>query len=892
MKSNRTLCLLLALILTWSAILSAVVILPAAEEPAGATGDIGASHPYVADGLVALYDGQNHGTSDTVWEDLVGENDLTINQNDKNYFTDSGLAAEGTKHHFPSGIVDVVNGQEFTVELLFGEFISLGTDYNTFLNSSNDNFALFRRNGTNQLEFKFAANPGDQRHKIDDGLNLLQSSLITITYKVGGTCYIYVNGVLMAEKPSPSAMGANDLFIGHDSAQKTYNTTYRSMRFYSRALTAEEVKANARADGYKVPEGNDPALETPGYVTVAQPKTNIIGDISMVRRINTADEFSKLIAAEQKPAVAIYRINASLDVLSDKGAAISSVPEILSATEFKILSAFLVENTATADALAAYLKDIAFYDCFVVSADPAVVEYFRKLLPTVSGVIDFTATYKDATALTEAQCLEIRRVMKEQYGTIAVLPAALCTQETVQYLYERQVNVWVSAADMPSQKAQYNALLSGAIGVVSDATDSLLDIACNQLPASTMTRVATNVGHRGIPSQAPENTLEGSILAFESGANVIELDIYITIDGKVVVMHDGTTGRTCDKDLSVEGSTLAQLKELYVNKGYESSADFAECRIPTLEEYLAYFKGKDCNLFIEIKSTKREIIAATKTLIDEYDMYGQCTVITFHQSILQYMREDYPEMHGGYLCGDIMSGTGAEAGLRSAMNAIGSLNATINPSAGGYDEADLRAALQRGISIFPWTFRGDFSVYKSYFLWGYTGLTGDNANELGKYPADVTYTIGDTFLVGESLPLSLDVTTYARETNAKNASTYIILSGTECVDSESNKFIAAGEVTLVLGYRQRITRTEEYTLLSQPITITVTEPATDPQPDTEPETDPATEPVGTDTTPADTDPTTDKTDTSGGCASTVALASVALLTLLCALPLRKKNKQD
>ncbi len=1025
MKLKRILSLILTLCMIAGSLASLSVLSAFAEEtPAAPT------HPYVTEGLVSLYDGANHGTTDSVWEDAVGDNDLTVNVNEKNFFTDKGLSAEGTKHSFPQAIVDLVNGQEFTVELLFSEFISLGSDFNTFLNSSNDNFALFRRIGTDQLEFKFCANPGEQRHKIDDGLNLLQNALITVTYKVGGTCYIYVNGQLMAEKPSPSAMAANDLFIGHDSTQKNFNTTYRSMRFYNRQLTADEVfknsladgaanitdayvqeglvslysgilpgetegvwedligendvpviiddnnyftdgayfhkgaqnyfpqaivdtingneftvelhltdlvpaapayctmlnsandkfalfrrnsndvlefkfagnaaasrnmidgcekllqdalitvtynvsgesriyingllqstmpacgpmgadnfffghaeenrffdalyrgmrfynrelsaaevKINARADGYEVPESDQPVIENPGYVTVAQPVTNIIGDISFIREINSESELNAMMKAEALPAVALYTIDAELNVLGDKGNKISTVADVLKKTEFKVLSAFTVQDQASADALTAYLKDISFYDCFIVSSKPSVLKAAREAVPAVSGVIDFRDTYKDAEALTEEQCLEIRRTLKVNNGYIALLPAALCTNATVQYLYVRQVNVWAGMGGFATDIELYSAILSGAVGVMSDKTDTMLDIATTKLPAHTMTRVTTNTGHRGIPALAPENTLEGSLYAFELGANVIELDIYITTDGHVVVMHDGTTGRTFNRDLTVEASTLAQLKELSVNT---TNQKFADCKVPTFEEYLEAFKDKDCNLFIEIKSTKREIIPAMKALIDKYDMYDQCTVITFHESILRYMREDYPEMHGGYLCGDIMAGANAEAGLRGAMNTVGKLNASINPSAGGYDEADLRAALRRGVSVYPWTFRGDFNVYKPYFMWGYSGLTGDNADVMGKYAKSVAYIGNTAYAVGESLPLTLNMTDYLRLTEEKKA-TLTILAGEEYVNVTDSalEFTADGTVTILLAFYQRLDRTNDYYLHTQPITITI-----------------------------------------------------------------------
>ncbi len=907
---KRTLSLVLALVMTVSTLLSVAVITPFTAYAADAKAT---SHGYVSDGLVTLYSGtQNgrdgHNTSAKVWEDLVGSNDMTVNTDSKNYFTDAGLRAEGVKHNLPKAIVDVVNGQTFTVELLFGEFESLGASFNTFLNSSNDRFALFRRVGTDQIEFKFAANPGDQRHKIDDGLNLLQNALITVTYEVGGTCVIYINGLPMAEKPSPSAMGADDLFIGHHESGKAFDTTYRSIRFYDRALTADEVKANAKADSITVPD--QPTVTAPGYISVAQPATNITGGISAVREIGSAAELDAMLAGDMKPAAAIYTIDKSMNLLDGNGAPICTLDEMLAKTEYRIIPALRVADQATADALVTHLKSLRFYDCFVVSSEPAVIKATRDKLHTVSGVIDFTAAYKDATTLTTEQCLELRRTMKENNGTIAILPAALGANDTIQYLYEKQVNTWLALGDEPTELAQYNALLSGTIGIVSDATDSLLDIACEKLPENTMTRVTLNVGHRGIPSQAPENTLEGSIRAFEQGANVIELDIYITSDNEIVVMHDGTTGRTCNKNLGVEASTLAQLKELYVNKGFENDATFSKCRIPTLREYLEYFKGKDCSLFIEIKSGNTKIVAPTKALVDEYDMYGQCTVITFNEPIMSAMRKDWPEMHVGALCSGFMGGDNSDADLRSTMNFIGKYNATLNPSSGGFDQADIIATLRRGISIYPWTFRGGLGVYKDFFLWGYTGLTGDNADALKTLSKDIAYTGKTAYAVGESLPLTLSVTNYLRETEDKDAE-LTILAGAEYVNQTDTalEFKADGEVTILLSYRHRVTRTEDYRLYTQPITITIGDGLQTTPPDTEP---PVTDTPTDAPTAAPTDaptaaPSDDPTDapatnangteapTQGsdkdaeGCASTVSIAALLCLTVGAAMTLKRRG---
>ena len=875
MKTKRFLSVLLAALMLATTLLSGV-ILPAAEENAPAT--------YVTDGLVSLYKGEGNSPDATVWEDSVGDNDLPIAKDSKNHFTEAGLAAEGAQHYFPQAIVDLVNGKAFTVEIAFGDFTSIGGDFNTFMNSQNDNFALFRRNSNDNLEFKWAGKPGTSRPMVGDGLDLIDNGVISVTFEVGGSCCIYVDGTIVAKVSADTAMGADNLFIGHAAANKKYATTYKSIRFYDRALTPEEVANNAKVDGATVIA---PADKPKSHITVAQPQTNIVGDISMIREVNSKAELEAMVGAKTLPALALYRVNAELKALDTEGKAFATMEEIFTAHDYKIIPAFYLADKATADALVQYLKAAKFYDVMVVSADPAVIKDFRTTLPQVTAVIDYTEPYKDATALTEEQCLDIRRSIKINNGTVALLPAAVCDTATVQYLYNRQVNVWVKAADEPTVTEQYDALLSGAIGVVSDATDALLDIACNKLAKNTVTRATLNIGHRGIPANAPENTVEGSLFAFEQGANVIELDVYLSKDGEVVVMHDGTTGRTCNKDISLEGSTLAELKELYVNKGFENNAKYKNCRIPTLNEYLEAFKDKDCQLFIEIKSGKTAIVKAVKECVDKYDMYDQCSVITFSEPIMAAMRKDYPEMSVGALCGGYMNGLDPEAEFRSAMTFIGKYNATLNPSVGGFEANDIRAALQRGISIYPWTFRGNLDTYKSHFLWGYSGLTGDNANVFRRIVRNVSNPVVSTAVeVGAEVSLELAVTTYSHDTTAEGYKSIIFLAGEDIAEVKDGKLTVKGEgeVTYILTYEGKVSNTI-VTFYTQPVTLTAKAAAPETEAPTEPDTEPATEAPTADSTPdtdkpTEGDGTTAESDTEapkGGCQS--ALGSIALLMI-------------
>ncbi len=101
----------------------------------------------------------------------------------------------------------------------------------------------------------------------------------------------------------------------------------------------------------------------------------------------------------------------------------------------------------------------------------------------------------------------------------------------------------------------------------------------------------TILGHRGFSSAYPENSLLAFEKAIEAGADGIELDVWLTRDGKVVIMHDETIDRTSDMRGRQKDMTLEDLKKADIG---------LEERIPTLEEV---FKAlpKDVTINVEIK---------------------------------------------------------------------------------------------------------------------------------------------------------------------------------------------------------------------------------------------------------------------------------------------------
>src|SRR5262245_38563325 len=98
-------------------------------------------------------------------------------------------------------------------------------------------------------------------------------------------------------------------------------------------------------------------------------------------------------------------------------------------------------------------------------------------------------------------------------------------------------------------------------------------------------------GHRGAMGYAPENT-------FASFERAVEIDVHLTADGEVVVIHDHDLSRTTDGEGIVGEKTLAQLKSLDAGKWFGD--ELLGQRIPTLGEVLEWAQGR-CVLDVEIK---------------------------------------------------------------------------------------------------------------------------------------------------------------------------------------------------------------------------------------------------------------------------------------------------
>ncbi len=152
-----------------------------------------------------------------------------------------------------------------------------------------------------------------------------------------------------------------------------------------------------------------------------------------------------------------------------------------------------------------------------------------------------------------------------------------------------------------------------------------------------------NVAHRGASALAPENTIEAFRLAVEAGAGGLELDVHMTRDGHIVVIHDATVDRTTNGSGAVSEMTLEELRRL--DAGHTFSPDGGSTRpyrgrgvrVPTLGEVLQGFPVVAVN--IEIKAGTPGIEETVFGLLRGANALGRALVVSTPHDIVKHFRK-------------------------------------------------------------------------------------------------------------------------------------------------------------------------------------------------------------------------------------------------------------
>lgn len=196
------------------------------------------------------------------------------------------------------------------------------------------------------------------------------------------------------------------------------------------------------------------------------------------------------------------------------------------------------------------------------------------------------------------------------------------------------------------------------------------------------------IGHRGAKGYEPENTLVAFEKAIEMGADGIELDMHLSLDGHLIVIHDETIDRTTNGKGTVNQMTLQELKSFTINYKYT---------IPTLEEVLDLVNQR-CFVNIELKNhdTAEKVVQLIEHYVSEKKWKKEHFIVSsFDWNALQQVR---------FLNENIRIGVLTETDLDLAISFTRFLKAeALHPDYQLLTNEYTAKIQEKGIQVFPWT---------------------------------------------------------------------------------------------------------------------------------------------------------------------------------------------
>lgn len=202
--------------------------------------------------------------------------------------------------------------------------------------------------------------------------------------------------------------------------------------------------------------------------------------------------------------------------------------------------------------------------------------------------------------------------------------------------------------------------------------------------------------HRGASAYAPENTLPAFELAERQGADGVELDVHLSADGELVVIHDETVDRTSDGTGAVSELSLESLRELDFSNGRPG---YAGVSIPTLAEVFELVRPSRMLVNVELKTNPNfqpGIESAVVAAVEQAGMADRVLLSSFNHLTLKTVQQIAPHLPVALLFDEIMYLPWEYAREFGAV--------AINPA---YSYLQVNGAVElahaAGIRINPWT---------------------------------------------------------------------------------------------------------------------------------------------------------------------------------------------
>jgi glycerophosphoryl diester phosphodiesterase len=577
----------------------------------------------------------------------------------------------------------------------------------------------------------------------------------------------------------------------------------------SSVMNFDYIKVTVATEAAKKPEVKDP------LIAVEHTTTNLLNSVTNVATVSEAD-LETLLSGETKPnsvlvkyeSVTAEKLDALYEICNEKG----------------VIPGVYVNSEQDGTALTEWCSTNNFWDINVASENGDLLKAIRNKKNVLRTIL-FLNDIEGKTAQ------QIRETVRGYAVNVLAIPADASAKATVAALQELHVTVWSVGTEIDKIDAAW-MIASGANGMVSDNHALITTVMSEVFGKNTLTKTPSIIGHRGNPSQAPENSIEGYLTAVQNGATEVETDIYLTKDGEIIIMHDNTLNRTTNYTgtKTVPQMTLEEIREYrLLNK----DGSVSDSPVPTLKEMFEALKDTDVYYVIELKSGDETMVPVLYDLIKEYNVQHRVNIISFSGPVLKKTYDVDPIISAGYLSGSLTATAADMEALRinvfQLIKGAQVYNASVNINHANISKEFYTMLNDRGVTLWPWTFQtGTSMAFYNEFLWGVDGLTTDDAQLTKNTVMDfnVDKVGANTMAPGNTMEIKAEITTYGRVTSQAEGVNVVWLTENmgASYDPATGIFTAGsaeGKVAFMLSYSAKLPNGKQYVLYSQPVTVDV-----------------------------------------------------------------------
>ncbi len=490
--------------------------------------------------------------------------------------------------------------------------------------------------------------------------------------------------------------------------------------------------------------------------------SDLAGAPAVITTYDSADQLTGYASYDKayRPSNVLVRTDDSLNAVDKANNVLGTLADAYTTNKTnKILTVAQVESETAADAFSAWLTTDDVYDISVMSTSAELVKSVRTAHPEIRGILD----YSSATTLDEG---EMVATANSSFASIILLNKAQATQERVFFLQARFKAVWVKA-EATTAFETYALVSSGAFGIVTEGDSKAVYDCYDAYADGSLARAFNNIGHRGVGTGAPENSMEAYKMAYEGGATMVETDMKVSADGQIFLMHENDLSITTNAPAGLKGAesmTLAEIQQYKITKDANGNlVEGVESEIPTLDDFFGYFKDKeDIVLICEIKTVNTKVVQLLADKVKEYGVQDKVVVIAFSLPMLELMKNT-PDTAGiptAYLNGIY------QANAIDGIIEILEHNTTINAELTPLNYFIERNTKNRGFLPYVWTAYTTAKI-KERALQGYFGITNDVSYEVANWQKQILPTDGYTTANETSLKTATfeaDIVTYDRTT--------------------------------------------------------------------------------------------------------------------------------